>query len=116
MPVSPQALAELIVLVKDNTINLNTGKEVLEEMFASGRSARQIVKERGLAQISDAEALEKTIAQILEENPKQVEQYLGGKTQLVGWLMGQVMKATRGKANPQAVRELLRDQLEARRS
>jgi len=112
--VSPQALVELIGLVKDNTINLNTGKEVLEVMFASGRSGRQVVEERGLAQISDAQALEKTVAQVLEENPKQVDQYLGGRVQLLGWLMGQVMKATRGKANPQVVRKLLQAQLEAR--
>jgi len=113
--VSPQALAELIGLVQDSTINLNTGKEVLEGMFASGRSARQVVDERGLAQISDAAALEKIVAQVLEENSKQVSQYLGGKVQLLGWLMGQAMKATRGKANPQVVRELLQAQLEARR-
>jgi len=114
-PVSPQALAELIGLVMAGVINLNTGKEVLEEMFASGRSAHQIVKDRGLAQISDAAALEKAITQVLEENAEQVGQYLGGKVQLLGWLMGQVMRATRGKANPQVVRELLQAELEARR-
>jgi len=113
--VSPQALVELIGLVKHNTINLNTGKEVLEEMLASGHGARQIVEERGLAQISDAAALKRIVAQVLEENPQQVSRYLGGKVQLLGWLIGQVMKATRGKANPQVVRELLQAQLEARR-
>jgi len=113
--VSPQALVELIGLVEDGAINLRTGKEVLEEMFASGRGANQIVEERGLAQISDAAALERIVAQVLEENPEQVGQYLGGRVQLLGWLMGQVMKASRGKANPQVVRELLRAQLEARR-
>jgi len=115
VPVSPQALVELIGLVKDGVINLNTGKEVLAEMFASGRSARQIVEERGLAQISDAAALERIVAQVLEENPQQVDEYLGGRVKLLGWLMGQVMKATRGKANPQVVRELLQAELEARR-
>ncbi|MCK4472371.1 MAG: Asp-tRNA(Asn)/Glu-tRNA(Gln) amidotransferase subunit GatB, partial [Anaerolineae bacterium] len=116
VPVSPQALVELIGLVRDGTINLNMGKEVLEEMFASGHSGRQIVEERGLAQISDAAALERIVTQVLEENPKQVGRYLDGKVQLLGWLMGQVMKATRGKANPQVVRELLQAQLEGRRS
>jgi aspartyl-tRNA(Asn)/glutamyl-tRNA(Gln) amidotransferase subunit B len=115
VPVSPRALAELIGLVKDGTINPNTGKEVLERMFASGDSARQIVEARGLAQISDTAALERIVAQVLEENPEQVNQYLGGKVQILGWLMGQVMRATRGKANPQVVRELLQAQLEARR-
>jgi aspartyl-tRNA(Asn)/glutamyl-tRNA(Gln) amidotransferase subunit B len=111
LPVSAQALAELIALVEDNTINTNTGKEVLAEMFASGRSARQIVDERGLAQISDTAALEQIVAQVLEDNPQQVAQYLDGRVQLIGWMMGQVMKATRGKANPQVVRALLEEQL-----
>jgi aspartyl-tRNA(Asn)/glutamyl-tRNA(Gln) amidotransferase subunit B len=114
--ITPKALAELIGLVEGNTINPNTGKQVLEEMFASGRGARQIVEERGLAQISDAAALEEIVAQVLDENPEQVEQYLDGKTKIVGWLMGQVMRATRGKANPQVVRDLLQGQLETRRS
>jgi aspartyl-tRNA(Asn)/glutamyl-tRNA(Gln) amidotransferase subunit B len=113
--VSPGGLAELIGLVQDGTINVNTGKDVLEEMFASGRSARQIVEQRGLAQISDAAALERIVAQVLDENPEQVSRYLDGKVQILGWLMGQVMKATRGTANPQAVRELLQAQLEDRR-
>ena len=115
LQVSPQGLAAVIGLVEDGTINQSTGKEVLEEMFASGRGARQIVEERGLAQISDTAALEKTIAQVLDENPDQVAKYLGGKEQLLGWLMGQVMKATQGKANPQVLRGLLRAQLETRR-
>jgi aspartyl-tRNA(Asn)/glutamyl-tRNA(Gln) amidotransferase subunit B len=114
--VSPQGLAELIGLVEDNSINTNTGKEVLAEMFASGHSARQIVEERGLAQISDAAALEKIVAQVLNENPEQVHKYLDGKTQIIGWLMGQVMKATRGKANPQMVQTSLQEQLERLRN
>ena len=114
VPVSPQALADLIGLVEEGTINLNTGKEVLAEMAASGRSARRIVEERGLAQISDTAALEAIVAQIVEQHPTQVNQYLEGKEQLLGWLMGQVMKATRGKANPQAVQELLQAHLEVR--
>jgi aspartyl-tRNA(Asn)/glutamyl-tRNA(Gln) amidotransferase subunit B len=114
--VSPQALAELIGLVQEGTINLNTGKDVLAEMFATGRSGRDIVDERGLAQISDTAALERIVAQVLDGNPEQVDRYLGGTHKVLGWLMGQVMKATRGKANPQAVRELLQTQLMDRRS
>ncbi|MCX7681553.1 MAG: Asp-tRNA(Asn)/Glu-tRNA(Gln) amidotransferase subunit GatB [Anaerolineae bacterium] len=112
----PSQLAELIDLVQDGTINLNTGKRVLEEMFTTGRSARQIVEERGLAQISDTAALERIVAQVLNGHPTEVTQYLSGKVQLFGWLMGQVMRATQGKANPQLVKELLQAQLEARRS
>jgi aspartyl-tRNA(Asn)/glutamyl-tRNA(Gln) amidotransferase subunit B len=113
--VSPENLAELIDLVEDGRINPNTGKQVLEEMFTSGRGARQIVEERGLAQISDTALLEQIVAQVLGENPDQVGAYLDGKTKIVGWLMGQVMKATRGKANPQEVRKLLEAHLEAKR-
>jgi aspartyl-tRNA(Asn)/glutamyl-tRNA(Gln) amidotransferase subunit B len=115
VPVSPQDLVELIGLVEDGTINRNTGKDVLEEMFASGQGARRIVEQRGLAQISDAAMLEDIVAQVLEENPAQVNQYLDGKVQLLGWLIGQAMKATRGQAQPQVLRELLQTQLEARR-
>jgi len=115
MPITPEALVELIDLVREGAINANTGKEVLAEMLASGHSAPQIVEERGLAQISDAAALQKIVAQVLDANPEQVGRYLGGKVKVIGWLIGQVMKLTRGKANPQIVRELLQAQLEARR-
>jgi len=113
--VSFQALAELIGMVEDGTINANTGKQVLEEMFATGRSGRQIVEEQGLVQISDTAALEKIIGQVLDENPEHVKRYLDGKVKILGWLMGQVMRATRGQANPQVVREVLQAQLEDRR-
>ncbi len=115
LPLSPQALVDLIALVEGGVINLNTGREVLDEMTATGREARAIVEEKGLAQISDEEALLQVIEQVLDENPTQVAQYLGGKEQVAGWLMGQVMKATQGKANPQRVRPLLVEALEARR-
>jgi aspartyl-tRNA(Asn)/glutamyl-tRNA(Gln) amidotransferase subunit B len=84
-------------------------------MFDTGRSARQIVEARGLAQISDTGALEQVVARVLDENREQVAHYLEGKEQLIGWFIGQVMKLTRGKANPQMVRELLQAQLEAHR-
>ncbi len=116
LPVSPRALAELIDLVQADTINLGTGKSVLEDMFATGGRARDIVEERGLAQISDAAALEHVVQQIVEQNPEEVRQYLEGKEQILGWLMGQVMRATRGKANPQMARDLLQGQLERRRA
>ena len=113
--VSPQALVELIGLVSDGTVNQNTGKEVLDEMFASGRDAKQIVDQRGLAQISDEAALETIITQVLDNNPDEVNAYLDGKEQLIGWMIGKAMRATRGKANPHLVRALLQRELEARR-
>lgn len=110
-----EALAELIKLVEEDTINQSTGKDVLTEMFNTGRRARDIVSERGLAQISDAAELNNIITRTVEENPEQVEEYLAGKKQVLGWFIGQVMRATRGKANPQLARELLEEQLEAKR-
>ncbi|HIC88814.1 MAG TPA: Asp-tRNA(Asn)/Glu-tRNA(Gln) amidotransferase subunit GatB, partial [Anaerolineae bacterium] len=105
--VTPEALADLLRLIDQGTINANTGKQVLDEMFETGRSAAAIVEARGLAQVSDAEALAVIIAQILEDNPDEVARYRGGKKTLLGWFMGQVMKRTRGKANPAIVRQLL---------
>jgi aspartyl-tRNA(Asn)/glutamyl-tRNA(Gln) amidotransferase subunit B len=110
-PVQPADLAELIDLVEEGTINLSTGKDVLADMFASGKGARQIVEEDGLAQISDSAALEDVVARVLDENPEQVAKYLDGKEQIVGWLIGQVMRATQGKANPQVVRTLITQHL-----
>lgn len=110
--VSAEGLAELIRLVEEGRINQSTGKAVLRETFTTGRRARDIVRERGLAQISDAQKLRDIVAKTLEANPEQVEEYVMGKEQVLGWFIGQVMRATRGKANPQLARELLIEQLE----
>jgi aspartyl-tRNA(Asn)/glutamyl-tRNA(Gln) amidotransferase subunit B len=109
-------LVALMGLIADGTININTGKEVLAEILASGQRAQAIVERRGLAQVSDAGALAAVVAQVLEAHPAEVAQYLGGREGITGWLMGQVMRATRGKANPQMARELLMAALEAKRS
>jgi aspartyl-tRNA(Asn)/glutamyl-tRNA(Gln) amidotransferase subunit B len=110
--VTPGALVELISLVDKDVINNNTAKDVLGEMFESGRSAKVIVEAKGLAQVSDESLLEEMISNILADNPGQVETYLGGKDGLRGWFVGQVMRATRGKANPAVVNQLLDEQLE----
>jgi aspartyl-tRNA(Asn)/glutamyl-tRNA(Gln) amidotransferase subunit B len=115
LPVTPQALAGLLALVERGAITLSTGKQVLGRMYETGRSASQIVKDQGLAQISDAQKLREIVRELLDQHPEQVQQYLAGKTQVLGWLMGQVMRATRGKANPQLARQLLQAQLEALR-
>ena len=109
--VTPLALVELIGLVEKQTINNNTGKDVLTEMFATGQSAPAIVETKGLAQISDEAAIAEIVTQILQDNPKMVADYLGGKEKLRGWFVGQVMKATRGKGNPSLVNKLLSEQL-----
>ena len=105
--VTPAGLVELVGLVEKRTLNNNTAKEVLAEMFSSGQTAPAIVAAKGLAQISDEEALTAVIEQLLDENPDSVAAYLGGKVKLRGWFVGQVMKATRGKANPGVVNKLL---------
>lgn len=112
--VAPEALVELSGLVESGTINNNTAKEVLAEMFSSGQFAGEIVEAQGLAQISDEGKLAAVIEQILDENEEQVLAYQGGREQLRGWFVGQVMRATRGKANPALVNELLSQQLAKR--
>jgi aspartyl-tRNA(Asn)/glutamyl-tRNA(Gln) amidotransferase subunit B len=109
--ISPQSLAELIDLVDRGEINKNTGKTVLAEMYKTGESALRIVENRGLRQISDVQIIVGYIAQVLEQNPEQVETYLGGKTTVAGWLFGQVMRMAGGKANPKIVQDELERQL-----
>ncbi len=113
--VTPVMLAELVGLVGKGTINNNTAVSVLAEMFVSGQSAQSIVEAQGLAQISDEDALVAIVEQVLDESPDSVAAYLGGKEKLRGWFVGQVMKATRGKANPGLVNKLLVQALEKRR-
>jgi aspartyl-tRNA(Asn)/glutamyl-tRNA(Gln) amidotransferase subunit B len=111
--VTPQGLAALLALVEAATINNNTAKEVLDAMFASGAAPDAVVAERGLAQISDEAALDAVITAVLRENPTQVADYLAGKERLRGWFVGQIMRATRGKANPALLNELLEHRLAA---
>lgn len=113
--VTPESLVALLRLVDDETISHNTAKEVLAEMFTSGKGPQTIIEEQGLAQISDRESLQGVVQAILDENEEQVQVYLDGKEQLRGWFVGQVMRETRGKANPQLVNDLVRVLLEQRR-
>ena len=105
--VTPAALVQLVGLVEQQTINNNTAKEVLAEMFASGAAPTKIVEDKGLAQISDDAAITAVIEQILNDNPAQLDKYLGGQEKLRGWFVGQVMRQTKGKANPGLVNQLL---------
>ena len=110
-PVSARPLAELVGLIKEGTISGKMGKDILAEMFTSGKSAREIMAAKGLEQINDAERIAAVVREIMAANPKQVEQYRGGKSATFGWLVGQVMKTTRGQANPQLVQEVLKKEL-----
>ena len=113
--VSPAALVELLALVARGTVNQTTAREVLTEMVDSGRAPATIIEARGLAQISDESALLALIDDVIAGNPEPVAAYLGGKESLLGWFVGQVMRATRGQGNPAMINELLRKQLEDRR-
>jgi len=110
-PISAQALAELVAAIAKGIISGKMGKEILVEMFATGKTARQIIAEQGLEQIQDTEKIADVARQIIAANPKQAEQYRKGKTATMGWFVGQVMKATRGQANPQLVQEVLTKEL-----
>jgi len=108
---TPAALAELVALVDDGVINGPTAKELLPEVFAQGGSPRSIVNERGLAQVSDVSALEAFIAQALADNPKSAEDFRAGKKAAAGFIVGQVMKLSKGKADPKQVGRLVAERL-----
>lgn len=110
--VSPSGLAELLRLAK-REINLNTAKGVLAEMLNTGKSAAQIVQERGLQQISDTSFIAGLVQTVLQDHPQELASYLGGKETLSGWFFGQVMRAAKGQANPQVLRGELDRQLNA---
>ena len=111
-PVSAKQGAELLALIEDGTISGRIAKDVFEIMFETGKDADSIVEEKGLKQVSDTGEIEKIIDEIIAANQGQVEQYRGGKTKLIGFFVGQVMKATGGKANPGVVNQLLKPKLD----
>ncbi len=111
--VSPAALGELLQVIQEGVINQTTAKSVLVAMFETGQSAAEIVEARSLRQVSDVDQISSLIATVLTENPDSVAAYLGGKEGLINWFFGQVMRAAKGKANPQVVRDELARQLAA---
>ncbi len=110
-PISPKALAGLILLIDNSTINGKIAKDVLPLMLSESKSADQIVKEKGLAQVQDTGLLEAAADKVIAANPKSVEDFKSGKKQALGFLVGQIMKETGGKANPKLVNELLTKKL-----
>ncbi len=110
-PVAPAALGELVDLIADGTVSNRLAKEVFEEMAASGKSAAAVVEDKGLKQITDTGALEAEVDKVIASGPKQVEQFKAGNEKILGWFVGQIMKATQGKANPAVVNEILRKKL-----
>ena len=110
-PVTPEMLAGMISLVEKGTISGKIAKTVMEEMYSSGKDPQQIIEEKGLVQISNTDEIEKIIEKVIAQNPKPAEQYRLGKTGNLGFFVGQVMKATGGRANPQTVNEILKKRL-----
>lgn len=106
---TPENLAELISLIEKGTISNNIGKQIIIEMMKDGTKASAIVENKGLSQITDEGAIKEIVQKIVDANPAQVQAYKNGKTNLLGFFVGQVMKETKGRANPKTVNELLRE-------
>jgi len=112
-PIPPEALDELVNLIDGGTISGKQGKEVFAEMFASGKNAAAIVKEKGIEQLSDLSAIEKLCDEAIAANPKPVADFKAGNVASLNFLKGQVIKFSKGKANPQLVGEILEKKLKA---
>lgn len=113
LPFEPQHLANLVDLIIDNTISGKIAKDVFSKMWETGKAPAQLIDELGLQQVSDTGVIEKTVDDVIAANVSQVEQYRAGKEQVFGFLVGQVMKALQGKANPGVANEMLRKKLKA---
>ena len=111
---TPQALAGMIKLIEDGTISSKIAKTVFKELVENGGDAEEIVKEKGLVQISDEGALTKIVNEALDNNPQSIEDFKAGKQKATGFLVGQIMKATKGQANPQLVNKILLVELNKR--
>ena len=111
-PVKPENLCELLKLVRDGVINSSVAKQVFEEVFETGKAPGAIVEEKGLKQIDDSDAIKELVLKIISENPKPVEDYKSGNKKAMTFFVGQVMKATKGKANPKTVNELVKAELD----
>lgn len=109
---TPENLAELLTMIEKGTISNNIGKQIIVDMMNDGTQASKIVEAKGLSQITDVNAIRKMVEEVVNNNPNQVEQYKSGKTNLFGFFVGQVMKATKGKANPKTVNDILKELLD----
>jgi aspartyl-tRNA(Asn)/glutamyl-tRNA(Gln) amidotransferase subunit B len=110
-PIKPDRLARMIKMINDGVISTKIAKTVFEEMYRTGKDAEAVVREQGLVQVSDAGAIEKIIDEVIKANPAQASDYKAGKEKLFGFFVGQVMKASKGKANPELVNQLLKKKL-----
>ncbi|HJS28095.1 MAG TPA: hypothetical protein VJ768_00625, partial [Anaerolineales bacterium] len=111
---TPAYLAEIIRLVDSGEVNTPTGKALLTKVEESGQAPSSIVKAEGLGKVSDADAIQSLCLEVIRENPEQVAMFRGGKETLMGWFVGQVMKKSRGKADPKIAQETLLELLAER--
>ncbi|MCS7185440.1 MAG: Asp-tRNA(Asn)/Glu-tRNA(Gln) amidotransferase subunit GatB [Armatimonadota bacterium] len=111
-PIPPQHLGDMVNLLRDGVISIRIAKDLLKEMFATQKSPKQIVEERGLVQITDEAELKRIVEEIIAANPKAVQEFLSGNEKVIGFFVGQIMRATKGKANPQLANKLVREVLE----
>jgi aspartyl-tRNA(Asn)/glutamyl-tRNA(Gln) amidotransferase subunit B len=110
-PLKPHQLVEMLKLIENGTISGKIAKSVFEELYRTDKSPESIVREKGLVQISDSDEIEKAVDDIISRHPKEAERYKAGEEKLMGFFVGQVMKATKGKANPQMANDLLKKKL-----
>ncbi|MBI2026316.1 MAG: Asp-tRNA(Asn)/Glu-tRNA(Gln) amidotransferase subunit GatB [Deltaproteobacteria bacterium] len=115
-PVTAENLSKLLIFIKNGTINGKIAKDIFREMFTTKKSATQIVQEKNLSQVSDESSLQDTVQKVLKNHPTEVDKYLGGVQNLFSFFMGQIMKETKGRANPQKVTEILKELLKTQRS
>ena len=109
--ISPNNLVELFKMIEDGKISNTVGKDVFKEIFESNRPVKEIIDEKGLTQISCLDEIEKIVGEVLDNNPKSIEDYKAGKTKAIGFLMGQVMKASKGKVNPEVAKKIIEEKL-----
>jgi aspartyl-tRNA(Asn)/glutamyl-tRNA(Gln) amidotransferase subunit B len=112
-PVTAKQITDLVVLVGRGVVNQNTAKNVLSEMFATGKPAMEIIAAHGWQQISDSTLIAELVQKVLAENPGQVADYLAGKQKVGSWLFGEAMRAAKGQANPQVLKQELEKQIRA---
>ncbi|MDR0405431.1 MAG: Asp-tRNA(Asn)/Glu-tRNA(Gln) amidotransferase GatCAB subunit B, partial [Clostridiales bacterium] len=112
LPFAPEHLAKLIAVITQGTISNTAGKKVIDALFENPRDPELIIKEKGLAQISDEGALAQIVAEVIGANPQSVEDYRAGKEKAIGFLVGQTMRATKGQGNPQLLNRLIKEALD----
>src|SRR5699024_5172983 len=112
--ITPEALSKMVKMIEDGTISSKIAKKVFTELLENGGDTEKNVKDKGLDQISDEGQMKEIIGKVLDKNEQSIEDYKNGKDKAIGFLVGQVMKETKGQANPQKVNQILKEEIEKR--